>query len=257
MGRKVIDRIGEFNYNNNGNKMEIVECISSNNIKVMFENGYIKNTSYKDFKNGSVKSPYDRTVYGVGYLGEGERYTSLNGKPSVVYKSWNHMLERCYDDKYKQKYPTYNDSCVDDYWHNFYNFILWHKCNYYKVENERMCLDKDILTKGNKIYSEKNCIYVPNNINVLFTKSNSLRGELPIGVTYHKKSNKYRSQCNIFTNGKYKRKHIGLYENVEDAFNSYKHIKEKVIKDVAEYYKTQIPKKLYNAMYNYEVEITD
>lgn len=29
------------------------------------------------------------------------------------------------------------------------------------------------------------------------------------------------------------------------------------IKEVADYYKDKIPKKLYNAMYDYEVEITD
>ena len=37
----------------------------------------------------------------------------------------------------------------------------------------------------------------------------------------------------------------------------YKNFKEKVIKEVADEYKDLIPKELYNAMYRYEIEITD
>ena len=34
-------------------------------------------------------------------------------------------------------------------------------------------------------------------------------------------------------------------------------MKEKNIKEVANYFKDEIPVKLYNALYSYEVEITD
>ena len=46
---------------------------------------------------------------------------------------------------------------------------------------------------------------------------------------------------------------------VEEAFQCYKQFKEKVIKQVADdyYSKGLIPKELYDAMYRYEVEITD
>jgi uncharacterized UPF0160 family protein len=37
----------------------------------------------------------------------------------------------------------------------------------------------------------------------------------------------------------------------------YKHFKEKYIKEIADKYKEKIPSKLYEAMYRYEVEITD
>ena len=43
----------------------------------------------------------------------------------------------------------------------------------------------------------------------------------------------------------------------EKAFEVYKYYKEKNIKQVADYYKEQIPQRLYNGLYNYEVEITD
>ena len=117
-----------------------------------------------------------------------------------------------------------------------------------------MDLDKDILIKGNKVYGPDTCIFVPQRINNLFTKSDKLRGEFPIGV--YKRHNKYEAQCNC---GKSKNKHLGRFDNAEDAFNAYKEFKENLIKEVAnEYYNNNlIPFELYNAMYNYEVDIDD
>ena len=57
--------------------------------------------------------------------------------------------------------------------------------------------------------------------------------------------------------GKSKRKYLGTYETQEKAFEVYKYYKEKNLKEVADYYKDLIPKKLYDGMYSYEVEITD
>jgi hypothetical protein len=55
-----------------------------------------------------------------------------------------------------------------------------------------MALDKDILYKGNKIYSPDTCVFVPQEINALFVKNDANRGDLPIGVFYTlTKTNKY------------------------------------------------------------------
>ena len=120
-----------------------------------------------------------------------------------------------------------------------------------------MNLDKDILVKNNKIYSPNTCVFVPTNINTLFTKSNKSRGKYPIGVFFHKDANKYEAHCSIFYNGKSKLKHLGLYNTIDDAFKVYKESKEANIKQIADEYKDKIPDKLYEAMYKYEVEITD
>ena len=50
---------------------------------------------------------------------------------------------------------------------------------------------------------------------------------------------------------------LGSYNNEIEAFQCYKRFKENYIKEVAEEYKNLIPTKLYEAMYKYEVEITD
>ena len=125
--------------------------------------------------------------------------------------------------------------------------------NYYEIDNKVMNLDKDILIKGNKIYSPKTCIFVPHDINKLFTKSNKTRGEYPIGVSKSKTYGKVRARCSV--NGK--TKELGEYYSIEEAFQVYKKFKESYIKQIADEYKPYIPKELYEAMYRYEVEITD
>ena len=94
---------------------------------------------------------------------------------------------------------------------------------------------------------------MPSAINNLFVKSNSSRGDLPIGVSFDKDSQKYRPHLSM--NGKVS--HLKRVDTVEEAFSMYKHIKEGHIKDIAEKYKGQIDKRVYQALLNYKVEITD
>ena len=120
-----------------------------------------------------------------------------------------------------------------------------------------MCLDKDILYKGNKIYSRETCIFVPERINLLFTKRDNDRGDCPVGVTPNSSGN-YQVHCND-KNGKVVP--LGTYSTKEEAFYRYKQYKEKVIKEVIDSYKGIIPEPHYSrlreAMYNYKVEIDD
>lgn len=198
-------------------------------------------------------------VYGIGSTGEGEYSSRINGEKTIQYEYWLQMLRRCYSEKYLKKRPTYEDKYVCDEWHNFQNFAKWFDENYYEVENQTMQLDKDILSKGNKIYSPDNCIFVPDRINSLFIKSNATRGKYPIGVSYYKKTNKFISTCSIYNEDKMKRvpKHLGYFNTPEEAFYKYKEFKEGYIKEVAEEYKEAIPHKLYKAMCDYLVEIDD
>ena len=54
-----------------------------------------------------------------------------------------------------------------------------------------------------------------------------------------------------------KRIELGIFETPELAFARYKEYKEDFIKDLAEQYKGEIPNKVYEAMMNWEIEITD
>ena len=247
------DRINEIGYNNNGEEMMIVRYGGVKDIDVQFSDGtVVEHKRYDHFKNGEIKNPMFPSVYGVGFIGVGDYKTcDENAKITKCYDAWSNMLQRCYDPKYQEKHQTYKGCTVCQLWNNYQEFAKWDNENYYEIENERMTLDKDILCKGNKVYSPETCVYVPQSINKLFTKSDNKRGKLPIGVTKYR--NKFMAQLSKGD----KRIYLGSFDTPEEAFLAYKKAKEQYIKEVAEAYKLQIPQKLYEALINYEVEIDD
>ena len=252
-------RLGEERDNYQECLMRIIEYNGARNIVVEFQDMYMAkvHTSYQWFKEGRVKNPYIPSVYNVGITGN--KYpTRLDGKQTKEYKTWIHLLERCFNDKVKTKHPTYqNVTCCKD-WLLFDNFYEWlhSQDNFDKWFNgDRWALDKDILIKGNKHYSCDTCCLVPININSMFTKSNATRGFLPIGVI--KEEYGFRVTCNNpLTN---KTIHVGVFLNSDEAFKAYKETKESFIKQVAEaeFNKGNITIECYNAMMNYEVDIND
>lgn len=257
MGVKFInlanERIGSISINKFGSIMKVMEYNNANDILVKFEKGEPVHTTWDCFQIGEVKNPYDKSICGVGYLGKGDYKAKINSKDSIQYSVWKSMLQRCYDEELHKKHPTYKDCTVCDEWLNFQKFAEWYDLNYYETD-KRMNLDKDILIKKNKVYSPDTCIFVSQRINILFVKNDSIRGDLPIGVHFEKQTNKYKAQCKI---DKGKVKNLGRYNTVEEAFYTYKLFKEKYIKLIAEEYKDKIPKKLYDSMIVYKVEIND
>ena len=151
------------------------------------------------------------------------------------------MIQRCYDNEFQIKQPTYKDCKVCEEWHCYANFKKWFNKNYYELDNERVELDKDILVEGNKIYSPDTCIFEPKYINELFR--NKVR-DLPKGVCYYKKGNCYMVSITIYKNSKY----LGSYKTIEEAKRVYDEARKEMINKVAEDYKNKIPQKLYNRL---------
>lgn len=189
-------------------------------------------------------------IYGVG-INDCEIPINSNGCRSISYQTWHGMIERCYNQKSLEKEPTYRDCIVCKEWFNFSNFKEWFDKNY--IEGYQ--LDKDILYKGNKVYSPTTCVWIPQEINLLLVRRNAKRGKYPIGVCYCKNHKKFQVGFNI----KGKRKSLGYFDTIEDAFNAYKKAKENHIREIAEEYynNKKISKEVYNALISYEVEITD
>lgn len=184
----------------------------------------------------------------------GNTCSKINNIKKESYKVWYSMMQRCYKECFDKK-PTYLQCYVCEEWLCYEQFEKWYNDNFYTVNNEQMMLDKDILCKGNLEYCPEKCLFVPQSINKLFTKRQLHRGMYPIGVRYDFRCDRYIASC---SNGKRRQiKYLGYFNNSRDAFNAYKIYKEKLIKKIADKYKDEIPYKLYEALYKYEVEITD
>lgn len=252
---EAIDRTGDTFVNKEGCVGRIVKYKNAREVYVLFENCIepIK-CNYSNIRKGSVKNPYNPIVCGVGYKGQGEYSSHVNGVANKCYETWRGMLTRAYSIDYQKKHSTYMYCTVCEEWHNYQNFAKWYDENYYEVNGEQMCLDKDILVKGNKVYSPETCVFVPQRINKLSLKHDSKRGSAPLGCYYREDCNKYEVYCQTGTK---KRNNLGMYDSDKEAFQVYKTFKEQYIKQVAEEYKNKIPQELYEAMYSYKVEITD
>ena len=243
--------VGEVYENNVGLKFVVIEYNGCNDVKVKFvDSSYTTFSTAGNIRSGSVKDKMSPSVYGVGVVGVDS--ISTNKKPHQEYVFWNSMLQRCYDLSYKLKRPTYIGCTSSNNFKYYPYFKDW--CNkQVGFGNKGWCLDKDILVKGNKLYSEDTCCFVPREINSLFALSGNTRGLNPIGVQYNLEEGNYSAR--VSRDGKHC--HIGTYETKEDAFLRYKEAKELHIKSVAKRWFGKIDQNVFNALMTYEVGILD
>jgi len=163
------------------------------------------------------------------------------------------MLRRCYDAKFLENNETYIGCSVSEFFRYYDNFHQW--CiKQVGFGREGFALDKDILIKGNKIYSEDVCVFVPQRINKLLIKRDASRGEWPVGVSWRKNTNKFEAQCNTCGG---KKQHLAFFTTPQEAFLSYKTFKEALIKQVASEYKHLIDGRVYEALMDYRLNEND
>ena len=250
------EREGTIHTTRQGYTLKVIKYENNSNVYFIFDGDTIvRKAEWREIVEGKVTNPIFPTVFGVGFIGEGIYKATIGNKHTKCYRDWKAILQRGCDEEYKRLHPTYKDVIVNPEVYNFQDFAEWWYNNYYKVEGEQMCIDKDILIKDNKEYGFNTMIFVPQRINKLFTKSDALRGDFPIGVSYHR--NKYRATCSILNGNNKKQKFLGYYNSPEEAFEAYKTFKESYIKQIADEYKGRIPDRLYEAMYKWEVDIND
>lgn len=242
----------EFETNNSG-RCFVIDYTGTNNVAVAFYQPFcIVKCSMTNLTKGRVSNPMKRTVYGKGYLGVGKYSPSFNTRE---YKLWKNMLERVYCLNVRYTRMSYEDVEVCEEWHNFQNFAEW--CETQKFLNakdgkgNKYQLDKDILVKGNRVYSPETCCFVPHEINSLFVFGKSKRGEFAIGVG--KENSKY--QAYVSKNGE--TVYLGVFETPKKAFEHYKKVKESHIKEVAEIWEDRIDGKVYKALLAWEIEEND
>ena len=247
------DCVGKVYKSKLSGDFKILKYNDKTNVEIQFlKTGYEMVARLHNIRNGEVKDPYSPSVCGVGVLGT--KYPSkINGVQTKEYTLWCSMLERCYSDVYKKHRPTYDGCEVSDNFKSYAYFYEW--ChNQIGFDNEGWQLDKDLLVKGNKVYSENTCVFLPNEINLLLTKRTASRGEYLIGVSWHNASKAFVARVN---KSKGRSEWLGCFNTELEAFNAYKVAKEAFIKEQAEKWKSQIDIRAYNALMKYEVEIND
>ncbi len=197
------------------------------------------------------KDKYTPSVAGVGFLGEGTYKSSHNYIRDPAHLTWTNMIKRCYDTSYLKHRSTYKDCEVVENWHNYQNFAKWFYSVEYKLQGWH--LDKDLLVKGNRVYGPNFCVFLPAELNNLILLNSNIRGDLPIGVTCHKKNKKYKAQLRVGG----KNLNLPLRDSALDSFLDYKKEKERYIKVVAQKWKGSIDPRAFSALLNYEVSIND
>ena len=193
------DCVGKVCKSKSSGDFKVLKYNGAKDVEIQFlKTGYEMVAQLEHIRKGSVKDPYVPSVYNIGVLGT--KYAStINGVHTKEYKLWTSMLERCYSDSFKKKNPTYEGCEVSDKFKSYEYFYEW--CNKQigfgnDGNGNPFHLDKDLLVKGNKVYSESTCVFLPNEINSLLTKSTASRGEHLISVSWCKKANAFVAMVN-------------------------------------------------------------
>lgn len=198
-----------------------------------------------------------KPILGVG-VNDWHEPVYRNRKPMKEYQIWVGVLNRCFSKKEKARKPTYLMSSCSSDWLVFSNFVrdLRSMIGYENIFSNGWQLDKDILVKGNKFYSKDTCCLVPKELNTFFIKGDAIRGDSLIGVSERKD---YKSPNRFFSTVFYRNKHIhlGCFPTDLEAHLAYKHKKEELIKEYAVSLKGIVDDRVYNALINYTVDVSD
>lgn len=144
-------------------------------------------------------------------------------KNCKAHRIWRHIFNRCYRDVPQ----WYNGCSVYEEWAYLSKFKEWYESNTYIIKSgSQLNIDKDIIKKGNKVYSPENCLIVPSYINGYFIGINK---DKPAGVL-------------ILTNGKYRafgfkwltedRQYLGVFKTHKEAHQAWAEFKTKQLHEV-------------------------
>lgn len=236
-----------------GYTFKIIEYKDAHNIFIEFQDAHKARLKVESvqIKRGNIQNPYHRNTLGVGFLGQG-RFTTrdADGNLTRAYRTWFAMLNRCYG---KARNGKYNECSVHENWHNFQTFAEWfsvQKCS----EIEDWYLDKDLLQKGNRVYSADTCVFLPQELNNFMNKREALRGNYLIGVSFDNQNGKFIAQGNFKG---FRKKFIGAFYTEIDTFMAYKKEKEAHARFLAGKYAGKVDAKVITALLNYEVDTDD
>ena len=131
-------------------------------------------------------------------------YHRENGKLVVYpeYNQWKVMSSRCGQHKscaHREKF--YSDTECSETFKDFDKYMEWAKkqvgflCR--DEDGNLYQIDKDFLVKGNKLYSEDTCVFIPKFLNSLLLTNKRVRGKHLLGVHYDKHNGAYKASISF------------------------------------------------------------
>lgn len=246
--------VGQVFETSSGGLCEIIDYKNNKNVTVKFldDHNHIKVVAKSQLISGEILNPYAKTVYGIGCIGVGEYKSASGGKHTTEHSLWTHMFSRCYSLQESCSSASYEDKFINHEWHNFQNFAGWCNSGQQGFNIKGWHLDKDLLVKGNKEYGPETCCFLPSEVNAFMVTRKSLRGDLPLGVSYG--TSAFIARCKNTVGIK---TYIGSFKTTETAFLAFKQRKEEIAKILAEKYRGLISDLAYNALMQYTVHISD
>jgi hypothetical protein len=207
-------KVGDIFHTKKGYEIVVTKRISARFVEVEFQ-APIKHKaiiSTSNIRSGAIKNVFAPSVEGMGYIGFSKVLAT-----SKCYTSWRSILKRVSKNATAKDKVNYSDCSICREWLCLEAYSEWY--NKQIVQND-WALDKDLLVKGNKVYSPDTCIFLPTEVNAFLTDRANHRGRTPLGV-HRGRNKKFEVQC---TSGG-KNNYLGVYDTPEDAFEAYKKFK--------------------------------
>ena len=169
-----------FKTNNYGDAV-VLEYNNVSDVTIKFLNiGNIRKTATSELRKGEIRDNEAFPVYKVGVMDIPNELKRGQPHPRE-YSIWNRVRQRCYNENIRYITTSYQEVEMSENFKKYSYFKEW--CNkQIGFDQEGWQLDKDILSKDNKVYSEDTCCFVPPEINCAITNNKSVRGRFPQGV---------------------------------------------------------------------------
>ena len=129
--------------------------------------------------------------------GETYQLGNMDLDNSIESTMWLNMIKRSSNIKFKNSHLAYQNCKMSENFKNyefFYNWLHENDIEYYINNKIPFCIDSDILTGSNKLYSEKTCLLIPISLNKYIGK---IKQALDTNQMYSNKSNKYQLFLNV------------------------------------------------------------
>ena len=226
-------------------RYKIVEYRHSSEVLIRFKNtGFEYWTRSSEIRTGQIKDRLQRSIFGIGYHGEGPFVAHIGRRATKEHQLWKGVLGR--HQNLEGLNPTYADVTVYEKWHNFQEFAAFVT----KLPNfgrKGFELDKDLKVLGSRRYSPKTVSFVPKVVNLAV----NVHDKNPtFGVRYNKRTNDFSMVC--YTGRKKNR--FDRFATREQAIKVFWRTKCLYVRELAEKHRKRLDPVVYENLSNLTVK---